>query len=59
MNGSRCMKRLSKGRFAWGPTSVDTRVPLSARALMILTWHGNPARAQTHFPLRFSGKSLI
>jgi transposase len=41
-----CMKRLSKGRFAWWPTSTDTRVPLAARELMILTWNGDPDRAQ-------------
>jgi transposase len=40
------MKRLSKGRFSWWPTSADARVPLSARELMILTWNGNPERAQ-------------
>ena len=40
------MKRLSTGRFSWWPTSADTRVPLSARALMILTWNGHPERAQ-------------
>lgn len=41
-----CMKRLSKGRFSWWPQSADARVPLSARELIILTWNGNPDRAQ-------------
>ena len=40
------MKRLSQGRFAWWPTSVDARVPLSARELLIVLWNGNPERAQ-------------
>lgn len=40
------MKRLSQGRFVWWPTSVDARVPLSARELLIVLWHGNPERAQ-------------
>lgn len=40
------MKRLSQGRFTWWPQSADARVPLSARALIILTWNGNPERAQ-------------
>jgi transposase len=40
------IKSLSKGRFSWWPNSADARVPLSARALIILTWHGNPERAQ-------------
>jgi transposase len=40
------MKRLSQGRFAWWPKSADTRVPLSARELIIMLWNGNPARAQ-------------
>jgi len=40
------LKRLSQGRFSWWPTSADARVPLSARELMILTWNGNPDRAQ-------------
>jgi hypothetical protein len=40
------MKRLSQGRFLWGPNSADARVPLSARALSILLWHGDPERAQ-------------
>jgi len=41
-----CMKRLSQGRFTWWPTTVDARVPLSARELMILLWNGHPERAQ-------------
>jgi transposase len=40
------MKRLSQGRFTWWPNSADTRVPLSARELIILLWNGNPERAQ-------------
>jgi len=40
------MKRLSQGRFAWWLTSVDARVPLSARKLLIVLWNGNPERAQ-------------
>lgn len=41
-----CMKRLSQGHFTWWPTTVDARVPLSARELMILLWNGHPERAQ-------------
>ena len=41
-----CMKRLSTGRFAGWPQSADTRVPLSARELVILLWNGQPDRAQ-------------
>jgi transposase len=41
------MKRLAQGRWSWWPPSADARVPLSARELMIVTWHGDPARAQT------------
>ena len=40
------MKRLSTGRFSWWPQSPDARVPLSARELIILTWNGDPERAQ-------------
>jgi transposase len=40
------LKRLSQGRFSWWPNSPDARVPLSARELIILTWNGNPERAQ-------------
>ena len=40
------LKRLSQGRFTWWPTSTDTRVSLSARELLILTWNGHPDRAQ-------------
>ena len=40
------MKRLSTGRFSWWPQSADTRVPLSARELVILLWNGQPDRAQ-------------
>jgi transposase len=39
------MKRLSQGRFSWGPQTLDARVPLSARDLLILIWNGNPDRA--------------
>jgi hypothetical protein len=39
------MKRLSQGRCHWWPRTADTRVPGSARALIILLWHGAPARA--------------
>ena len=41
-----CMKRLSQGRFTWWPKTADTRVPLSARELIIVLWNGNPERAQ-------------
>ena len=40
------MKRLSQGRFTWWPRAMDVRVPLSARELVILLWHGYPERAQ-------------
>jgi transposase len=40
------MQRLSQGRFRWWPTRTDARVPLSACALIILLWNGDPARAQ-------------
>jgi transposase len=40
-----CMKRLSQGRFHWWPTTPDARVPLSARALLILLCNGDPERA--------------
>lgn len=40
------MKRLSPGRFSWWPHSAEARVPLSARELLIVMWHGNPERAQ-------------
>jgi transposase len=40
-----CMKRLSKGRFTWWPTSAQAQVPLCARDLLILLWNGNPERA--------------
>lgn len=46
MNGSRCLKRLSQGRFTWWPTTTDARVPLSARELLIVLWNGDPERAQ-------------
>src|SRR2546422_8233352 len=35
-----CMKRLSQGRCTWWPKTADTRVPLSARELIIVLWHG-------------------
>ncbi len=41
-----CMKRLSQGRFTWGPQTADARVPLSARELIMVRWHGGPERAQ-------------
>ncbi len=41
-----CLKRLSQGRFTWWPTTPDTRVPLSAREVLILLWNGDPERAQ-------------
>ena len=40
-----CQKRLSQGRFRWWPPTTDARVPLSARALIILLWNGDPDRA--------------
>jgi transposase len=42
----RMMQRLSHGPFAWWPQSPDARVPLSARALMLVLWNGHPERAQ-------------
>jgi transposase len=40
------IKRLSQGRFTWWPKTPDARVPLSARELLIVLWHGAPERAQ-------------
>lgn len=40
------MKRLSQGRFSWWPQTLDARVPLSARELLILTCNGDPDRPQ-------------
>jgi transposase len=40
------LKRLSQGRFSWWPQSIDARVPLSARELIIVLWNGNPEQAQ-------------
>jgi len=40
------MKRLSQGRFTWWPQNPGARVPLSARALIIVLWNGDPERAQ-------------
>ena len=39
-------KRLSQGRFQWWPRSEGTRVPLSARELLVLLWNGLPYQAQ-------------
>lgn len=41
-----CLKRVSQGRCTWWPTPADARVPLSARALLIVLWNGDPERAQ-------------
>jgi transposase len=40
------LKRLSQGRFAWWPQSVDARGPLSARERIIVLGNGNPEQAQ-------------
>jgi transposase len=40
------MKRRAQGRFAWWPTRVDARGPLSARELLMVRWNGDPERAQ-------------
>src|SRR5262245_32766021 len=40
------MKRLSQGYFAWWFYSVDARVLLSVRELIIVLWNGHPERAQ-------------
>jgi transposase len=41
-----CTKRLSQGRFQWWPHTEGERVPLSARALLVLLWNGLPSQAQ-------------
>ena len=40
------MKRGAQGRCTWWPQTLDARVPLSARELLMLLWSGNPDRAQ-------------
>src|SRR5205814_9006406 len=40
-----CLKRLSQGRFTWWPQTAATRVPLSARELIIVLWNGDPEGA--------------
>ncbi len=42
----RCLQRVAPGRCPWGPQTADARVPLSARALSMVLWHGDPERAQ-------------
>ena len=39
------LPRLSQGRLAWWPTSVDAQGPLSAREWRIVLWNGDPAGA--------------
>jgi transposase len=41
-----CPKRLSQGRFPWGPPTAGPRVTLFAQELSLLLGTGNPARAQ-------------
>ena len=40
-----CLKRLSQGPCTWWPHRADARVPLAARALIMVRWNGNPERA--------------
>ena len=40
-----CQKRLSQGRSSWWPSTAQASHRLSARALQILLWNGNPAEA--------------
>ena len=37
-----CQKRLSQGRLNWWPSTPEASHRLSARALQILLWNGNP-----------------
>lgn len=41
-----CMKRLSSGKLSWWPDSAEATVTLSARALQVLLWNGNPDQAR-------------
>jgi hypothetical protein len=41
------MTSLSEGRLAWRSQRPDARVPLAARALILLPWQGEPEQAQT------------
>lgn len=40
-----CTKRLSQGRLHWWPRADGATCRLSARALQILLWNGNPEQA--------------
>ncbi|MGB5831669.1 MAG: IS66 family insertion sequence element accessory protein TnpB, partial [Thiohalocapsa sp.] len=40
-----CQKRFSQGRLNWWPGSAQASHRLSARALQILLWNGNPEDA--------------
>ena len=40
-----CQKRFSQGRLSWWPSSAQASQRLSARALQILLWNGNPEDA--------------
>jgi transposase len=40
-----CQKRFSQGRLSWWPNSAQASHRLSARALQILLWNGNPEDA--------------
>jgi len=41
-----CTKRLSQGRFTWGPTTQAPSARLAARELAIVLWNGNPQQAK-------------
>jgi transposase len=40
-----CQKRFSQGRLSWWPNSAQASHRLSARALQVLLWNGNPEDA--------------
>jgi transposase len=41
-----CQKRLSKGTFKWWPDAKTEICSLAVHELQLLTWNGNPQKAQ-------------
>ena len=54
-----CLKRFSKGRLTWWPADSQSVTILTAQALQMILWNGDPTQLVDHDWRTVSGSALL
>lgn len=54
-----CLKRFSKGKLSWWPTDSQAVTPLTAQALQVILWKGDPTQLPNQDWRAVSGSALL